>query len=255
MGAAMDYLYASLLSSSLSAGFVLLLALPALFGPNRRWLLLAPVLAFIDEFSTTFPGYRTSPLHIIAGQWNWEGKIVNLVVLVAIAVFFIARGTFTRQDLGLTLRQRPGTGRAVLLVVIPFLLLIAAVAFATASHEVPAAEAIAFQATLPGLGEELFFRGLLLAVFDRLFPPARTIWNARIGYGVVATSLAFAFVHVCNVHRAPLAIDWEFAAGISPLVGAFIGAWVRARTGSLVVPVLAHNAGNLISTFVPMVVR
>jgi hypothetical protein len=250
----MDYLYASLLSSALSAGFVLLLTLPALRGPNRRWLLLAPLLAFLDEFSTTFPGYRTSPLHIIAGDWNWEGKIVNLVVLIAIAAFFIALGTFTRQDIGLTLRQRPGTGRAILLVVIPFLALIAAVAFLTAGHEVPTAETIAFQATLPGLGEELFFRGLLLAVFDRLFPPTRTILNAKLGYGAIATSLAFTFVHVCNVHRS-LAIDWEFAAGISPLVGAFIGAWLRARTGSLVVPVAAHNAGNLISTFVPMFVR
>lgn len=250
----MDYLYASLLSSGLSAGFVLMLALPALSGPNRRWLLLAPALAFLDEFSTTFPGYRTSPLHIMAGQWNWEGKIINLVVLVLVAAFFISRGTFTRQDFGLTLRQRPGTGRAVLFVVIPFLAVIAAVAFATASREVPDPETIAFQATLPGLGEELFFRGLLLAVFDRLFPPARTILDAKVGYGAIATAFAFAFVHVVNVHRS-LAIDLEFAAGISPLVGAFIGAWLRARTGSLVVPVLAHNAGNLISTFVPMFVR
>src|SRR5690348_10397613 len=98
-GQPMDYLYASVSSASLSAGFVLLLALPALFGPNRRWLLLAPLLAFVDEFSTTFPGYRTSPLHIVNGAWNWEGKIINLVVLVAISAFFIWRGFFAREDL------------------------------------------------------------------------------------------------------------------------------------------------------------
>jgi membrane protease YdiL (CAAX protease family) len=74
-------------------------------------------------------------------------------------------------------------------------------------------------ALLPGLSEELVFRGLL----QRAAPPG---WPA-----IVISALAFALFHV----------DPQHAAGVLPL-GLFL-AWVASRAGTLVT-IAAHVANN-----------
>jgi membrane protease YdiL (CAAX protease family) len=74
-------------------------------------------------------------------------------------------------------------------------------------------------ALLPGLSEELVFRGLL----QRAAPPG---WRA-----IVISALAFALFHV----------DPQHAAGVLPL-GLFLS-WVASRAGTLVT-IAAHVANN-----------
>jgi membrane protease YdiL (CAAX protease family) len=243
-------LIASLMDAGIAAGVVAILALPALFRGRAMLALLAIALAFMDDFITDWGHFKSSPLDIIHGSWNWSGKLFDLAALLVVSVVFIATGFFKRQEFGLTLRQKPGTLRAVLFVVVPFIAIIDLAVLHFASHDTFTTEDVAFQMTMPGFTEELFYRGLLLALFDRMFAPNVTVLGAKMGYGAIATSLAFASVHAIGVNRS-LHVSFEPLAAASPLVGAFFGAWIRARSGSLVVPVLAHNISNTIVTIVP----
>ncbi len=195
-------LSASLIQSGLATGIIAALALPALRPPGRALLLPVAALAFLDVFATVWPAFRGTPLHFIGGSWNWNGKLVDLAVLAVVAALFVVTGLFTRQELGATFVQSPGTWRAVLFAMAPLLCLFVFAVWKLAPHEPLDAETIGYQLTMPGLTEELAYRGLLLALFDRMFVPARTILGAKMGYGALATSLAFAALRTISVNRA-----------------------------------------------------
>jgi len=243
-------LVASLADAGLAAAIVAALALPAVFRGRLLLALLAVLLAFGDDFITDWGHYKTSPLNLIAGSWNWNGKAFDLVFLVLAAFVLVASGLFNREQLGLAWRQKRGTFLAVLLVIVPFIAIVDAIVIRMSGHQAFTWEDVAFQMTMPGFTEELFYRGLLLALFDRMFATPVKVLGTELGYGAIATSLAFAAVHAIGVDKS-LHLTFEPLAAASPLVGAFVAVWIRARSGSLVVPMLAHNISNTVVTVVP----
>jgi uncharacterized protein len=245
-------LMASIAQAGIVSLIVLALAAPALFRRRFGLVLLAWLTAFVDTFASDWPRFLGTPLSIIHGNWDWNGKLFDLLCLICIAAIFVATGLFSREDMGLKLRQRPGSWRAALFVIVPALIVIDAVVLYFAPHAGFTAEDVAYQMTLPGIVEEIFWRGILLAIFDRMFAPNLTILGAKVGYGAVATSLAFAAVHTFEVDRA-LHIRFFVLYGSSPLVGALFGAWLRARSGSVALPALAHNISNTVTTVVPAI--
>jgi membrane protease YdiL (CAAX protease family) len=98
----------------------------------------------------------------------------------------------------------------------------------------------AIPATLFGLAiaaafaEELVMRGILLALADRASPPRWRILGAPIGWGGI--TLTFAFI---TLHGARPGLLW----GVAP--AALLYLWLRARTGSLLPPIVAHLLWNL----------
>jgi hypothetical protein len=81
---------------------------------------------------------------------------------------------------------------------------------------------------LPGLSEELLFRGVML--------PALGL-NIT---GVVISSLCFGILHMSGVNQWPYAV-WATAVGL--LFG-----YSAVATGNLLVPIVAHVFTNLISS-------
>lgn len=215
---------------------------------SRRWGVAALLIAVgVLDWAALFQ-FFVFHIHLPGTHWNWVGKAIDLMMLSSAVVTLILAGVFKRADLGLTLRQAPGWARALAIYILPFLLanaLISYFALLGPPGPAPTLESIAFQATLPGLAEELGYRGLFLALFNRLAPRTVSILGAPIGYGTLATSLIFAAMHA--VDFAP-----DLALQFSPIAFVMTGgtglllAWLRLRTGSLALPVLVHNATNLI---------
>ena len=243
-------LAASLAEAGIVSALVVVLALPAVRGP-RRWLVpVAGVVTFLSAFATKWPAFRGSPLALIGGNWNWSGKLVDLAVLTLIAGLFVAVRLFTRDEIGLTSKQRAGTGKVILFFVLPLLIVYGVLVWKLAGHEAFSLETFAFELTMPGFTEELMFRGLLLALFDRMFAPRWSLFGAPVGYGALATAVMFGAVHVVNVGRS-LHPEFDVMAGIGPFIGGLILVWLRARTGSLVVPILGHNIANTLEVVIP----
>ncbi|MEE4207764.1 MAG: CPBP family intramembrane glutamic endopeptidase, partial [Parvularcula sp.] len=110
------------------------------------------------------------------------------------------------------------------------------------------AETIAFQLIVPGLDEELFYRGLLLVALNEAFAGRVNVFGAPIGWGGVATAVLFGVVHGCS---------WDgghFDLGVEAMLWAGVPGilllWLRERTGSLVLPFVAHNLANGLPTLV-----
>ena len=81
---------------------------------------------------------------------------------------------------------------------------------------------------LPGLSEELLFRGVILAAFGLDLVAA------------IASSLLFGILHFSGVQQWPYVV-WATVVG-------FVLSYSALITGNLLVPIIAHIMINLISS-------
>lgn len=93
------------------------------------------------------------------------------------------------------------------------------------------------QMLVVALPEELFFRGFLLGLLEKRFPPKRRILGGGIGLALILSSLAFALIHI------PKDGDPRVLATFFP--GLLFG-WMRSATGSILAPTITHGASNIL---------
>ena len=203
-----------------------------------RWLLLAALLVLVNDVLLA-RAFGAMPSLFPAAEWNWQGKGLALLATLAIA----AHPAFGWRRSGLTLRQEPGSWRSAIPVTLGYIAFFVAVALAFPNDD-PSAETIAFQATMPGLEEEPFYRGILLVALYQAFR-GRWHWlGIDWSWGALLSCVAFGLAHAFSYS------DGSF--GFDPLIMAFtaipslLSVWLVRRTGSLLLPVLVHNAGNVI---------
>ena len=197
-----------------------------------RWLLLGGALIVLNDVALTNL-YGLVP-DVLGGAWNWQGKLLALAATLAVA------GAIGWRESGLTLRQRK-EGRPLTWTVF----ILAAALFAglalMSEGEGADAETLVFQWTMPGLEEEAFYRGILLLAFDRALGMRRML-GTELGWGGLLVTLAFGLAHAFSIDSGVVEFDpLSFALTAIP---SLILLWLRARTGSIVLPVIAHNLAN-----------
>ncbi|WP_165324580.1 CPBP family intramembrane glutamic endopeptidase, BDIM_20840 family [Rhizorhabdus phycosphaerae] len=208
---------------------------------SLRWLLVAALLVAVnDALLTNLYGLLPD---LIGGAWNWQGKLMAAIVTSAI----VTTPAFGWRRAGFTLSQEPGSLRAALPVAAfycAFFVIIAMIFPADPSN----GEDVAFQLTMPGLEEELFYRGLLLCALDRAFAGRTRFFGVDWGWGAVLSCLLFGMAHAFGFSHGGFGFDpATFALTAIP---SFLAVWLRLRTGSLVLPVLLHNFGNAFSLII-----
>lgn len=208
---------------------------------DGRWLGIAAALVLLNDALLTH-GYGLIP-DVLPGRWNWQGKILALAATLAIA----AAPAFGWRHAGITLRQRPGSLRAVLPVALAYcaFFFILALFF---PDDPPTGETIAFQLSMPGLEEELFYRGLLLLVLDRAFRSRMRLLGVDWGWGAILSCALFGLGHAFGYSEGSFSFDPIFMALTA--IPSLIAVWVRLRTGSVLIPVALHNFGNAIGLMV-----
>jgi len=177
--------------------------------------------------------------HLLAGlHWNWAGK--GFSVLLAAAVIAALRPS--RAALPLGLPADPAGWRWSLLGVVAAGLFAGVCGLVFRDHVMPGVEDILYQATMPGLAEELCWRGLVFVLLGRAYAGA----DGRRGAvpAAVMVTLLFGLIHGVQAGAGgvrfavlPFAYAVVFGAGL---------AVVRLRGRSLVSCVVAHNVGNVI---------
>ena len=223
-----------------SAGFfllacaVFLLARPFDRRILSRFALLAAVYLAADDLVTGLPNLVPA-MDLVGDDWNWMGKILSL----ALSVLVIACLRLSPTAVGLTWTQRhPKIG---VIAVMAFIVWGACLGLLF-EPGMPDAETLAFQATMPGLAEELVYRGVLPALLLGLVRH-RPMGNGIPWAVVVATSVMFGAWHGLSYSNGSFGFD--VMSALFPFIGSIPGAWLRFKTGSLVVPVLGHSLANV----------
>lgn len=220
----------------LGAGVVLGALLPGRM--SLPWLLAAALLVLLNDLMLT-NGYGLFPSLPLGGDWNWQGKILAL----AASLVVIALPGFGRRETGLTVVQAPGSLKPALPVVGFYvgLFLILALIF---PNEGLSVEALAFQLTMPGLEEELFYRGVLLVALGRAFAGRVRFLGVDWGLGAILSCVLFGLAHAFGFSDGEFSFD-PLTMGLTA-VPSLIAVWLALKTRSLVLPVLLHNFGNAV---------
>ena len=196
--------------------------------------LLFAVYLGLDDLVTGLAS-ASPALSFVGGQWNWSGKIYSLALSLVVVLAFGIR----RDALGLTLAQKNLKSSAIALVLLILWGLTLGFLF---KPEAPTTETLAFQALMPGLSEELVYRGiapaLLLGWIRGRRPEEGIPWTV-----VLITAIAFGVWHGLGYSSSGYSFDWMSA--LFPFIGSIAGGWLRFNSGSLLFPFLAHSLANV----------
>lgn len=225
----------------LAAGLVLGLVDRANFVAG--WLLAGVALVLLnDALLTNF--YGVLPTFLPDSDWNWQGKLLALAASLAIA----SHPAIGWRRIGLTLAQSRKGLVGTLAIAIAYCLFFVAIASMFANDE-PNVDAVAFQLTMPGIEEEIFYRGLLLFMLHEAFRGRVRLAGANWGWSALLTSLLFGLAHAFSYSTAE-GVSFDAMIMAMTFIPSFLAVWMRERSGSLLLPILVHNFGNSIFFFV-----
>ncbi|RIJ37495.1 CPBP family intramembrane glutamic endopeptidase [Pontibacter oryzae] len=234
----------------LNYALYLLLVLPLLLFSKKKgedfWYYLLVLFFFflINQFLLDLPRYHPE-LRFIQGNWNWSGKVLTSAFSILFLVFYQRLST---KEAGLTLRQN-GPLKLPLILVFLFILVRTILGGVLVPAETLNLETLAFQLTMPTLDEELAYRGIMLALVNKATCHSKLFRS--ISMANVVTSLLFGFVHALSlsvgfkVSFEPLYFAQTFLLGLGL-------AYIVERTGSLLLPMLAHSFSNFLPNLVAM---
>ncbi|MEQ9506278.1 MAG: CPBP family intramembrane glutamic endopeptidase [Hyphomonas sp.] len=235
----MDELIRTLIETGLLAGLGILGAVLLRGRLQWHWLVAALVMNLAYQALLT-RGFWLVPDPFPGADWNWAGKLAAMAGTLAV----MALPAFGWKWCGMTLDQGPGwRGALGLLIVLSGLFFWLAVSPADGPDDL---ETIAFQWTMPGLDEELFYRGTLLLALNEAFRPKVNVLGAGIGWGGLMTTVLFGLTHALSYEAG--AMEFDLMTFAMTGVPAFLLLWLRERTGSLLMPVIGHNLANGLST-------
>lgn len=103
-----------------------------------------------------------------------------------------------------------------------------------------------FSLTLPGISEELFFRGIMMNIFNRVFTTRKQVLGISIGWAAVVQILLFGIGHSFYIDDQQH-IQFYLAGFLFPtLIGIFL-TFVKEKSGSILPAIILHNSYNTIS--------
>ncbi len=230
---------------ALEAGLILACALPFVLiaawrSRTRRWSLLLFVasLVVLDVALTEIPrvdGFQ----HL---HWSWQECLLSTAwpfLLIALVP------GISLASVGVTSRFRPGWLKPS---IVALLLAVAlpAVFFILGARKKLDAEGWAFLLIMPGLAEELVFRGVYQSLLNRVFGKPWRLANAEFGWGLIITAILFAGSNGLVAVDPQLHARIVLHAAIAPVMLSFVSGWVRERTDSVWPCVFGHNLSNIV---------
>lgn len=227
-------MFAALILGAFAPAALLALAGHRWTGATAVWIVAG--LFVLNLVSLTLP--RVGPF---AGlDWNWQDKTLDLVWCLAL-IALLTPGQ--RREIGWIWRVNPGT-LPMALVNIAIIAIVGFFLLGPGANGGLTLERVLFDTTHPNLVEEIVFRGFMLALLDRAFPPRWTFSGARIGWGVMLTAWLFGLVH--GIHPSTDgAVVFDPAWLAATFVAGLVFGWLRALTGSLWPAFLAHCAPEI----------
>jgi membrane protease YdiL (CAAX protease family) len=223
------------------------------------------ILGFIllENLGSVFPQHP-----IFHGlRWNWQYKLWQ----IAIALIFIFLVFRRPRGLGLRLPEKES-------LPVMWMMLGGMVVFTTAialwnrtvlfSHEgalkietLPLVETTLFEAFMPGLSEELIYRGIVLLGFASIFSgPKINLADALAGWEVPISIFLFILAHNRFVDSSTLAIDFfTVLQGSTPvdwilnIISEGFMTWIVLRTRSILPSIFTHGYATAIGPFLTLV--
>ncbi|MXO60015.1 CPBP family intramembrane metalloprotease [Altererythrobacter salegens] len=184
-------------------------------------------------------GYWTLPADVasLPAEARWYSRIAQLAIGALIAALLWKRHKLlTAEGLGLTFRQKPGSLPWSLLGIALLVTLgLMPGGMDAGAGDVPGSLGLLYHLTLPGIEEELMYRGLEVSLLSAALGGTAK----AIGWAAVMATMVFALAHGIVPNGATIGVS-PFMIGYVALAGTILVA-MRLKSGSLVLPAVGHN--------------
>jgi membrane protease YdiL (CAAX protease family) len=187
-------------------------------------------------------------LDIIEGSWNWSGKIY---ATTASLIFYFSTKHLFQHHQYLKIQQSLNSRKKVRLIF--FIILLYAIAeglfFYNKNFN---GETLLFQATLPGIEEELAYRAIMLGLLSTLLVDKFKIFKFYIHSPTIwIIGILFGLIHALKLNT-----DWSLSFNgiyfIKTFVLGVIWNWMTLKTKSILLPIVSHNLANFIPNLIGM---
>lgn len=215
---------------------------------NLKFLLFF-ILYFLTDSYLQFLSHQFFSLKFVGLKFAWIGKFLSLL-LSLIIIFTINKKD--REEIGFTTKtnskQHLKFGILLFIAFLLFDFVFKLILFPKGgSFDF---ETFAFQATLPGLTEEIAYRGIQLWMLDKVFPPKWNVKGIKFGWGFIIVTILFGVAH-----GMALTADYEFKFDIVTiiyltLISSLSLGLLRKFSGNLIYPVLGHNVINILNAII-----
>lgn len=167
--------------------------------------------------------------------WNWSGK---LYAIAGTILFLSVYRKFPLSDYFLTFKQNKTfniTGVGIIILV----LLIHSIYAYFSPCKIFDLETLLFQFSLPGIEEEIAYRGIMLGLLFKVLKNKNICLNPAIW----TTALLFGMEHGLFLTKS-----FELAFHLTPFLWSFfyglIWGWITIKSGSILLAIISHNLGN-----------
>jgi membrane protease YdiL (CAAX protease family) len=185
-------------------------------------------------------------IDFIKSSWNWDGKILGTIF--GILCFFLFRKFFPKNNF-FRLKQERKNIKTVIIVSIGAIIFtgIRWLIFSKYKFDI---ETLLFQLTLPGIDEEILFRGILLGLLmsclkDKIFFIKNT--------SIIIMAVLFGLVHAIRIDVTSWSINFDLFSFILTGLYGYIFGWITVKTRSIILPIFVHNFANFFGYFVAMI--
>ncbi len=197
---------------------------------------------FIYYFALTLQ-YHFDCFNIIDGSWNWDGKIYGIVC--GIAIYFIFRRQLSNNNF-FTLKQDKAGLKSVLKVAVAILSI--SILGGVVNDREFNIETLLFQISMPGIDEEIMYRGVLLGLMCSALRAGGATWRNP---AIIINAVLFGLVHSLSLGDGALqfnSVNFMWTG----LLGYGFG-YITIKTRSILIPMLTHNLYNFTLNLLAMI--
>jgi len=213
---------------------------------NLKFLLLFLILFLADNYIQILIKQYLPDFGL---KFSWLGKFLSLAISLLV-IYFVSKNE--RKEIGFTTfansKKQIKFGVFVFLGFLIFDFVFKFILFPKGGEF--DLETFAFQATMPGLTEEILFRGIYLWIFDRVFLPNWDYKGIRFGWSFVIVTLLFGVAHgIVLTADHKLKFDIITIVYLTLISSLSLGI-LRKFTGNLIYPILGHNVINVMNAII-----
>ncbi len=197
---------------------------------------------FIYYFALTLQ-YHFDCFNIIDGSWNWDGKIYGIVC--GVAIYFIFRRQFSENNF-FTLKQNKEGLKSALKVAVAILAI--AILGGVVNDREFNIETLLFQISMPGIDEEIMYRGVLLGLMCSALRAGGAAWRSP---AIIINAVLFGLVHSLTLGDG--ALQFNSVNFIWTAILGYSFGYITIKTRSILIPMLTHNLYNFTLNLLAMI--
>lgn len=187
--------------------------------------------------------YHFDCFNLIDGSWNWDGKIYGIVC--GVAIYFIFRRQFNENNF-FTLKQNKEGLKSALKFVVAILAI--AILGGVVNEKEFNLETLLFQISMPGIDEEIMYRGVLLGLMCSALRTGGAAWRSP---AIIINAVLFGLVHSLTLGDG--ALQFNSVNFIWTAILGYSFGYITIKTRSILIPMLTHNLYNFTLNLLAMI--